>query len=63
MTAPLEPLALKVEQVAELLAVSRSQAYALVRRGDLPSVRVGNAIRIPRRALEAWIEEQTRRAG
>lgn len=63
MTEPIEPLALKVEQVAQLLAVSRSQAYALVRAGRIPSVKVGNAIRVPRRALEAWLDEQTRRAG
>lgn len=62
MTEPIEPLALKVEQVAQLLAVSRSQAYALVREGRIPSVKVGNAIRVPRRALEAWLDEQTRRA-
>lgn len=59
--APEERLALTVEEAAQLLAVSRAQAYALVRRGELPSVTVGKAIRVPRRALEAWLEENTRR--
>lgn len=58
-----ERLALTVEEAAAQLAVSRSQAYALVRAGTIPSVKVGNSIRVPRRALEAWIDEQTRRAG
>jgi excisionase family DNA binding protein len=60
---PGERLALTVEEAAEQLAVSRSKAYELARAGTIPSVKVGNAIRVPRRALEAWIDEQTRRAG
>ena len=58
-----ERMALKVEEVAALLAISRSQAYKLVRRGEIPSIQVGTAIRVPRRALEAWLDEQTRQAG
>ena len=35
------PLALKVERVQELLACSRSQAYALGKAGHLKTVRLG----------------------
>lgn len=59
----MEPLALKVADVAALLAISKAKAYALIKRGDIPSVTVGKSVRVPRRALEAWIDENTRRAG
>jgi excisionase family DNA binding protein len=56
-----ERLALTVEDAAKLLDISRSQAYEWVKDGTLPAIRVpnSNAVRIPRRALEAWIEERT----
>ena len=55
---PGEVLALKPEQAAQLLQISRSRIYELIRENKVPHVRVGNSIRIPRRALEAWLEEQ-----
>jgi excisionase family DNA binding protein len=54
---------LRVSEAAELLSISRSQCYELVATKVLPSVRLGSAIRIPRRDLEAWIEAQTNTAG
>jgi excisionase family DNA binding protein len=42
---------LTVTEFAELLRVSRRTAYVLVRTGEVPSVRVGGSIRIPRAAL------------
>lgn len=54
-----ERLALKVEEAAKMLSISRSQAYQLIAEGVLPHVRFGNAVRVPRRALEAWVEQRT----
>jgi excisionase family DNA binding protein len=51
-----ERLALTVDDAAKLLDISRSLAYEWVKNGTLPTIRVGNAVRVPRRALEAWIE-------
>jgi len=45
-----------VEQVAKLLSISRGSAYEGVRTGQIPSIRVGRTIRIPRRALERMME-------
>jgi len=45
------PLYMTVEEVAELLRVSRSAACEYVRRGDIPSIRVGRFIRVPRDRL------------
>lgn len=52
-------LALTIDDAAELLSISRSLAYRWAKDGTLPTIRVGNAVRVPRRALEAWIEERT----
>ena len=52
-------LLLKVPEVARLLRISRNLAYELVARGELPSVRLGRVIRVPRQALEAWIARQS----
>ena len=47
-----ERLALSVEEAAELLGISRDLAYDLVARREIPSVRLGRRLVVPRRALE-----------
>ena len=42
--------------VARILGVSRTQAYRLVQEGLFKSVRIGNAIRIPKRSFDKWLE-------
>jgi len=49
---------LTVEQVQELLKVGRTFAYSLVRSGELPSYRIGRLLRIRRRDVEHWLENQ-----
>lgn len=49
-------LVLTVEEAAELLGISRGLAYELVRRGDLPSIRLGRRLVVPRRRLLALVE-------
>lgn len=53
-----EPRFLKLEDVAIYLNVSVAQAYALVRSGELPAIKVGGRgqWRIDKRQLEAYIE-------
>ncbi len=46
------PLVLSVEEAAGLLGISRGLAYELVARGELPHLRLGRRIVIPRTALE-----------
>lgn len=53
-----DKLLLRVSEAAERCSIGRSTAYELLASGQLPSVRVGRAVRVPVRALEAWIEEQ-----
>ncbi len=51
MTTPETPLVLTVEEAAVLLRVSRGLAFAAVRTGAIPHVRIGRRILIPHRAL------------
>ena len=51
-----EPATLTVEQAAEMLGVSRNSAYAGVARGELPVIRVGKRLLIPRAALQRKLE-------
>ena len=58
--APLVPetstLTVTVEEAAALLGISRTLAYELVGRGDLPCLRLGRRIVISRRALERMVD-------
>jgi excisionase family DNA binding protein len=48
-----ERLVFSVPEVAELLGISRAFAYELVARGELPVVRLGRRVVVPRVALLA----------
>jgi excisionase family DNA binding protein len=50
-------LTLTVEEAAEALGISRAFAYEAVARGEIPSVRIGRRIIIPRVALERMLNE------
>ena len=53
---------LTLDEVADELATSRAQVYALVRSGDLPAIKLGGRgqWRVERRGLEEWLERQHR---
>jgi excisionase family DNA binding protein len=54
-----ERLALTVDEAAALLGISRDLVYDLVATGQLPSIRLGRRIVIPRRAFEDALERLT----
>lgn len=51
-----ERLTLTVEESAQLLGISRSLAYDAIRRGEIPHIKIGNRILIPRSALERLLD-------
>ena len=53
--ALMEDLTVTVEDAAKLMAISRNSAYAAVRDGSLPSIRVGRAIRLPTAKLREML--------
>jgi excisionase family DNA binding protein len=65
MTGAASPRFLQLADVAEILNTSTAQVYALVRRGDLPAIKIGGRgqWRVEASELEAFIQrsyEQTR---
>lgn len=46
-----------VRQTAQVLQLGRDTTYALLRAGIIPSIRIGNQIRVPRLGLHRWIDE------
>ena len=41
-----------VEEVAKLLRISRGSAYEAARCGEIPTIRIGRRLLVPRAALE-----------
>lgn len=56
------PLLLKAEEVAKMLGLGRTKVYEMMGSGELPVVRIGTAVRVPRKRLLDWIEENTEKA-
>ena len=52
---PLECCTYTVSEIARILGVSRTQDR-LVQEDLFKSVRIGNAIRIPKRSFDKWLE-------
>ena len=51
-------LLVTVEAAAQRLGLSRGTVYPLVLSGDIPSIKIGRARRIPVDEVEAWIERK-----
>jgi excisionase family DNA binding protein len=49
---------LKVPEVAEVLRIARSRAYELVADGEIPAVKIGRSVRVSRKELDRWLEDQ-----
>jgi len=54
-------LLLSVEEVARALGIGRSKTYELIAAGELESVHIGRAARIPVTAVEDFVEQLRRR--
>lgn len=52
-----ERLVYTVEEAAKLLGISRSFAYEAVQKGDIPSMRIGRRILVPKSRLERYLSE------
>jgi excisionase family DNA binding protein len=53
-----ERLMLRPAEAADAIGISRTKAYELISRGDIPSVKVGGCVRVPVAALNDWIGSQ-----
>jgi len=53
-----ERLVFSVAEAGELLGISRAFAYELVARGEIPSIRLGRRVLVPKAALLAFMEDE-----
>jgi excisionase family DNA binding protein len=52
----------RVRDVASKLSLSERFVYGAIESGDLPAVRLGRAVRIPRDAFEKWLADKEAQA-
>jgi excisionase family DNA binding protein len=50
---------LTIEEAAKVLGVGRNSAYLAAERGDLPTIRLGRRLLVPRSALERLLSNPT----
>ena len=48
-----------VDEIAGILKVGRTSAYAVAKKGLFKTVRVGTAIRISKASFDKWLDSQT----
>ncbi len=49
---------LNADEVAEILNISRSLVYKLIRRGDLRAVRIASVVRIRHEDLKVYVQKK-----
>jgi excisionase family DNA binding protein len=56
----MEPVARRewytISEVRVILGIGSTKAYELVQTGDLPAIRIGRALRVHQRDIDAWAE-------
>lgn len=51
-----ERLTVTVEEAARMLGISRNSAFEAARRGDIPTLRIGRRLLVPKAALERLLD-------
>ena len=52
-----ERLTLTIDETAKLLGIGRQLAYDKVKTGEIPVIKIGRRLLVPRKALEKLLEE------
>ena len=55
-----ERLLYRISEAADILGISRSTLYRLIASGELATIRVGTAPRIPAKVLERFVDQAVR---
>jgi excisionase family DNA binding protein len=53
-----EPWLLDSRAVARLLGIGRTKTFQMMATAELPTVRIGRCVRVPREALLLWVSDQ-----
>ena len=56
MAASVQPLTHTVEETAKLLRLGRNRTYEAIAAGEIPSIRIGTRILVPRAALDLLLQ-------
>ena len=51
----MEKMTMTVMEMAQCLDIGKNMAYELVKSGDVPYLKIGRQIRIPKKAFNDWI--------
>ena len=57
----MEKLVYSIAEVAEVLGISKSHAYGLVKQNKLPTVELGKRKVVLRSSLEQWLQQNIKR--
>lgn len=52
-----EKLTLSIEEAAKLLGIGRNLAYDRVKTGEIPVIKIGRRLLVPKKALEKLLAE------
>ena len=52
------PLALSAEDVAQVLGISRANAYTIMHSKGFPTIKIGKRMTVPKDKLIEWIDKQ-----
>jgi excisionase family DNA binding protein len=58
-----QELLLRISAASRKLSVSESKLYRLIKKDEVPWMKIGGCLRIPVQALRTWIEENTAGTG
>jgi excisionase family DNA binding protein len=53
------PITLSANQVAQVLGISRANAYTLMHSKSFPTIQIGKRMVVPKNKLIEWMEKQT----
>lgn len=57
----MDKLTLKPEEVAAILGIGRNSVYSAIRRGQIPTIRIGKLKLVPKVALEKMLNDVVRK--
>ena len=46
----------RVEDIIKMLDIGRTSAYRLINEGHFKVIRIGSAIRIPKKSFDEWLD-------
>lgn len=47
----------RIEEIQDILDISRSAAYSLIKRKEFHSVKIGGLIRVSRKSFDRWLDQ------